>query len=589
MKNVFLFSGILYFCLFSKEKINAQSRSGELGIHTSVDDWPREPSPYLDFDWKKRFLDFDSYIFDWNKKSTFPTIKWDLTHYNMSTKTIAIPAYYGDVRLYHDGWTDALTIIADVVGSTLCGRKKDSVVVDGQVYNYVDMLRTFKHQYKNRKTVYNWPDPKHVRIHSDWWYDAGPSLLYFMVGNLYPNENGMDKNLREIADSYYDMVQNLGGEKPDFWHQAYNFDDNRPVDSINWNGQNLKWKCPEAGVVTALIEYWAFQKFGDVKYLKAAKSCMDYFENLKRNPYYEMGISFGPYIAARMNAETGTHYDVGKYINWLLKGSDVRKGYGTSESNWNGYDTYGLVGSRRDNGGEGYVFGLETFANAFLAPAVKYNPQLARTVAKWLLNAGNAARFFYADQLPADHQFYGSKYIKADENVIPYEGLRYSEEGQSPRATGDPVSYNALWAKLGPSFDVGKQVTNLALYDGAWAGFFGAILQNTNVSKILQIDLNKLDFFKSGKSYPSYLYYNPYTSSKKIEINLASGSDLFDVLSGKFIARNVTGKYYFTIPADEVTFLVICPSKSKLKHKGNEILINNIPVAFNTPVNKKAD
>jgi len=533
--------------------------------------WPLQPKPYADFDWKKRTLDFDRFIFDWNKESEFPTIRWDTTHYNMSSNTIFIPAYYGDGRFNHDGWQDGLNIIADIVGTTLCGKRKDSVVVNDTAYDYVNMLRTFKHQYKNRKTVYDWAEPDFIRNHTDWWYDIGPSVLYFMIGDLYSDESAISSDMKDIAEGVYDMIEHLGGEHVDFWHQAYNFDANKPVDSAVFDGKVLKWKCPEAGVPAAVIEYWAYKKFGDKKFLDAAKWCMNYYEQLDKNPYYEMGISFGPYIAARMNAEVGTNYHPEKYIEWLIKGSDVRAGYGTSESNWNGYDTYGLVGSRVDKGG--YVFGLETFANAFLAPAVKYDARLAKTVAIWLLNASNAARFFYADQMPDDKQFYGSKYKNAPENVIPYEGLRYEEDGHSPRATGDPVKYNAVWASLGDAFDVGANCTDLAIYDGAWSGFFGAILNNTNVSRILQIDLNKLDFFKSD-SYPTYLYYNPYNRDTTVQIDLSNSCDVFNSLTGKYIARNISGTFSFHIAADDVSVLVLAPVKSKVEYKDKKIFIN---------------
>ena len=313
-----LFISISFHGLAQSKYIVQQLNVGD------VFNWPHQPSPYADFDWKKRALDFDSFIFDWNKKSEFRTIRWDTTHYNMSSNTIFIPAYYGDGRFNHDGWQDGLSIIAEIVGTTLCGRKKDSVAVNDSVYNYVDMLRTFKHDYKNRKIVYNFADPNFIRNHTDWWYDIGPSVLYFMIGDLYPNESSINNDLKDIAEGVYGMIKHLGGEHVDFWHQAYNFDTNKPVDSAVFNGKVMKWKCPEAGIPAAVIEYWAYKKFGDKKYLDAAKWCMNYYESLDKNPYYEMGISFAPYIAARMNAELGTHYHPEKYINWLIKGSDVR-------------------------------------------------------------------------------------------------------------------------------------------------------------------------------------------------------------------------------------------------------------------------
>lgn len=572
---------IIGYVVFSTD-IVAQSKNEIKQLkHPAIELWPKHPAPYIDFDWKQRFLDFDAYIFDWEKKSTFPTIKLDTTHYNMESNTVYIPAYYGDERIKYDGAQDGLTFLALVAGSTLCGREKDSVPVGDEVYNYVDMLRTFKHDYGKRKIVFSFPRPNHNRNQADWWYDAGPSLLYYMIGDLYQDEPGMDDRLRDIADGFYEMVYHLGGPKANFWHQSYNFDMDRPINSVTWNGITAAWKCPEVGVIAAAIEYWAYKKFGDPKYLEAAKWSMDYFEELDENPYYEISLSLGPYIAAMMNAELGTNYNSEKYFDWLLKGSDVRTGYGTAEGNWNGYDVFGLVGSRRDGGGEGYVFGLETFANAFLAPAVKYDPRLARTVAKWLLNASNAARFFYADQIPVENQFYGNKYINTPEVVIPYEGLRYTEDGKSPHATGDPVKYNKHWAALGTTFDVGEECTNMSIYGGAWAGFFGAILKNSNVPKILQIDLNKLDFFKNESFYPNYLYYNPYESKKSVTIELDDPSDLYDIIKGKYISRNVSGKTSINIEADDVVSLVVVPAKSKVKYEQNKITINGITVAYN--------
>ena len=158
--------------------------------------------------------------------------------------------------------------------------------------------------------------------------------------------------------------------------------------------------------------------------------------------------------------------------------------------------------------------------------------------------------------------------------MIPYEGLRYAEDGESPRATGDPVKYNAVWAGMGHGFDVGVNCTDLAIYDGAWSGFFGAILKNTNVSRILQIDLNKLDFFKSD-IYPTYLYYNPYKSDTSVQINLLHASDLFNPLTGNYIAKNVSGNYLFNIAADDVLMLITAPAKSKLVYKEQKIFINN--------------
>jgi hypothetical protein len=540
--------------------------------HPRIDRFPRDPKPYAFLDWKQRAIDFDRFVYDWDKESEFPTIAWDKTHYNMDTLTYKMPAYYGDKRLETDGIQDGITQIGSVIGATLMGIDKSNQ--DG--YDYVHMLQTFKHSYGERKLVHNYPQTPfsvpnqiqlipgvpHAHPYIAWWYDLYPSLLYYMVGDLYPQAANMGQNLRDIADKLAEMVENLGGSDVDFNHQAYDFDKNVPVSKTH--------KIPETGIGVALMEYWAYRKFGEGEYLETAKWSLDYYERIDFNPYFEVFPSFGPYIAARMNAELGTSYNTVKYFDWLLSGSDVRRDYGTIEANWNGYDVYGLQGGRTDGGGYGFL--LETCANAFFAPAVKYDHRLAAIVGRWLLNICNACRFFYPDQMPADRQYHGDKYRNAPEKVIAYEGIRFQEDGKSPCLTGDSHTHGHLWG-------TNPEMTELGLYGSSSVGFLGAIFNETNVPKILQIDCNALDFFKD-ECYPTYLYYNPYDSAQSVEIELDSAANLFDVLTGQYIEQNVSGTASFSVPADGAVLLVVAPVDGEITYDGNKTLINGIPVAY---------
>ena len=48
-------------------------------------------------------------------------------------------------------------------------------------------------------------------------------------------------------------------------------------------------------------------------------------------------------------------------------------------------------------------------------------------------------------------------------------------------------------------------------------------------------------------AYPAYLYNNPYTEDRSAEIELGETSDLFDVLTRTYLARNVKGRRPFNI------------------------------------------
>jgi hypothetical protein len=89
-----------------------------------------------------------------------------------------------------------------------------------------------------------------------------------------------------------------------------------------------------------------------------------------------------------------------------------------------------------------------------------------------------------------------------------------------------------------------------------------------------------LDFFTNHKPYPTYLYYNPYTSKKTVSLALRVPSDVFNILTGEYIAKNVSTELRFEIDADDVVSLVIAPARSKLTYDGKKTLINDIVVTY---------
>ncbi len=77
----------------------------------------------------------------------------------------------------------------------------------------------------------------------------------------------------------------------------------------------------------------------------------------------------------------------------------AREGWGVLIGNWNGMDISGVVGSTVDHGGYGFLMNTYDFAWP-LVPMVRYNQSYATAVGKWMLNAANAARFFYPAHMP---------------------------------------------------------------------------------------------------------------------------------------------------------------------------------------------
>ena len=161
-------------------------------------------------------------------------------------------------------------------------------------------------------------------------------------------------------------------------------------------------------------------------------------------------------------------------------------------------------------------------------------------------------------------------------DVIAYEGVIkesiYPEfKGITPFAQGD----GPLWYPNMP------KETMFSVYGSGHVGFFGGIIKSTNVPEILQINCTMADFFASQKSFETYLYFNPYAESKKVDIDLGQNTyHLYDLNSKKILAKNAKGKTDFTIPAQSSTVLVLIPIDKKFMTKDGKLYAEDVVVDY---------
>ena len=315
-------------------------------------------------------------------------------------------------------------------------------------------------------------------------------------------------------------------------------------------GQPLNTSVPEpesAGSISWLL-YNAYLETGNRKYFEGAQQAMDFLGSFGSNPSYELQLSYGTLTAARMNAVEGTNYSVQKLLDWCFNRGALR-GWGSIVGTWGGYDVSGLIGEAND-GGDDYAFIMNGFQQAAaLAPLPKYDKRYARAIAKWLLNVTNASRLFYWNSLPETNQ---DSYAWASANdptaCIPHESMKELWLGKTPFATGDAIGGG--WA-----------ATNLSLYSGSSVGYLAAVVTTTNIPEILQIDLNKTDFYGEN-ALPSYLYYNPTTGSKQVNITSAHAehSVYMMQLLKLLLIRQSVGTLPLSIPSGEVRMIRLFPS-----------------------------
>ncbi len=535
----------------------------------SVDKMPYHPKPYKYRDWKKTALEFDAYVFDFSQKGPFLPLIWlDGQKRNFPDTTFGIYTALGDIRMgaaVNNGENhEALGALGAVLGATMVGIDKSDH--DGR--NYVRMLRNYFAKDNGWNVIQNFTNKgAHIGggYGNDFWYEVHNNVLFYSVADKYNDEKEFDDILLKIADQFYKSDSVMGNS------YSYSYFDFKEMKGYK---NHIPTQEDVAGGY-AFVLYSAWVKFKNPKYLKAAKNALNVLYNQKENRYYEAMMPIAAHIGARMNAEHGTDYDISRYLNWTFDGSAVgREGWGVLVDNWGGYDVSGLGGSTVHNGGYGFL--MNTFDLMLpLSAMVRYDQRYSNAVGKWALNASNAARFCYPYEIPDSLQAI-PQHKAVTKDVIAYEGIIkesiYPEfKGITPFAQGD----GPLWYPNMP------QQTMFSVYGSGHVGFFGGIIRSTNVPEILQINCTNADFFASQKSYDTYLYFNPYGTNQKVNIDLGKSKfDLYDLNSRKIISKNATGKTSFSIQGQSSAMLVLVPANLKFTVKDCKLYAGDVIVDY---------
>lgn len=536
-----------------------------------VDEMSDFPQPFQIIDFHQLALQFDKTVFDFTATGKYWPLVWmDSSNKNFNQPVVGLYTAIGDVRqgpennkgMFHE----ALANMGSVLGATLAGIDKSKGKMD-----YAGMLKNYFNRETGWDIMMNNTCPEVALLGGgygrDWWYDVYPNVLFYAICDLYPDEPGFDTIAHQIAEKFYLADSILSG------NYNYSFFDYGKMQPM----KNNICAQPDVAAGHAFVLYAAYRKFGDRRYFDGALSALSALQSNEINPTYEVLMPFGAYMAAKMNAELGTKYDLDKMLQWSFDGTAVcREGWGILTGNWNGMDISGIVGSTVDHGGYGFL--MNTYDAAIpLIPLVRYNQFYAGAIGKWMLNAANAAKLFYPQYMPKDHQTIPEK-AAVTKGVIGYEGIirtsSYKEYAglQGPVAQGD-----------GPQWVPGKNpdVTQFSVYGSAHVGIFGGIIRPTAIPRILQLNLLTTDFYRD-KAYPSYLYFNPYPEEKTIAISLPAGekTDLYNTVTGKFIAKKLKSTGKIKLPAQEAAVIVCVPSGGKQTFDGQKMLINGVVVDY---------
>lgn len=561
-------AGALFFLLLS---LNTNAQVKQLPVER-VDQMSDMPKPFGIIDYNKLAKDFDATVYDLNATGKFWPLAWvDTSRKNFPQDVVGIYTAVGDVRqglgnnkgMFHE----ALATMGATLGASLVGIDKTNQ--NGR--NYVAMLKNYFNKDTGWNIMMNNTCPEVALLGGgygrDWWYDVYPNLLFYAIYSKYPDEPGLKEMAKTIADKFYDADKILSGN----YNYSY-FDYGKMTPMTN----NICIQ-PDAAAGHAWVLYSAYKHFGDEKYLNGALSALSALEAQPQNPTYELLMPFGAYLSARINAEQGKSYDTAKMLRWSFDGTAIcREGWGFLVGNWNGYDISGIVGSTVDHGGYGFL--MNTYDAAWpLVPLVRYDQSYANAIGKWMLNAANASKFFYPQHMPDEHETI-PQLAEVSKNVIAYEGIIKKSNLDAYQHVKAPVAQGD-----GPLWVPGKNPpeSQLSVYGSGHVGIFGSIITKTDVEGILQLDLLATDFFHD-KAYPTFLYYNPYTEGKTISINVGKKKvDLYDTVSGRFVAKKVSGDAKIKLDAKNSAVIVIVPANGKISHEGAKMMINGVVADYN--------
>jgi len=548
-----------------------------------MDGLSRNPTNYDYVNWRdttQRYIDF---LF--NFSNTVDTLKsgvtmtqptsWLANAANVDTyfgetgsQVIAFPSYFGmsSTPNYATTRGEGIAVLAAVLSGSLVGYDMTNYAPSGSTQEPLDFVKQMVNYYaihNNERVILN---NSTSNTGGSWWYELLPSALFTSLSSIYIGKAGYDSAYLEdilltMATQWYGVVVAAGGANA-------SFTDRKSYSIKNGTFTSGGWSEPDAAAGIAYVLYMAYSHFKNIPgyeeqtamFLNGAKWCMNFLNTITYNPFYEVLVYFAPLVAARMNTEQGTNYNVTKMINWTLDGSSaVRGGWGMVNVNWGSFNTQGLMGSLTD--GDGYSFMMNTFDAALgFFPMLKYNPTYAYSIGKWVLNVSDAAKNYYPSNLPANNQTcYAWSVTNGTGNFVAYEGLRKTNKlnaSYSPAGWGDPLDYN--W---GPLTDFG--------YGNNHVGFFSGI-EETNVSRILAVDLNSMDAFGS-QAFPTHLYYNPYETAQTVEIAMTANDFVYNTVTGQQeITTMVNGDLYsFSIPADTAYILAVIPKTASITFENN--------------------
>ncbi len=379
----------------------------------------------------------------------------------------------------------------------------------------------------------------------EYWYLMNVNALAgALIRRALADSPAWVERLRRSAAALQAMTRQV---RYNFNDQGYDF-----AAASAWTKKDI-YRQPDAIAGYAYLMLFAHELFGG-QYILEARAAIRRYQEFSKNPWYEIPSgAMGSLAAARLYAHyRDRNVDVFKALSFAL---DPQHG-ALHAGAWGGRQVDGLMAGW-GNEPPGEAYSMESMvALPYLLPVVRYCPEYATDIGKYVLHAVTNTRWFYPDYLPRESQ---SKPGIAP--AIPYEKIVREKNGRSPYAYGDYDGHRSV-------------------YGGAYALWLAELVRPTSDPYILQLDLTKTDFLAT-KAFPAWLFYNPWTEGREVKLDLGAGkSDVYDLAAHRFLREGAQGSLALKIPDGGSRVVTVLPSGRPRRVDNGVLKVDGVPADY---------
>ena len=375
---------------------------------------------------------------------------------------------------------------------------------------------------------------------SEYWYlFYVHTLAGTVMCALFPEDTAARGRMASSADALVKMARHINY---DFNGQGFRFGGYTPFTNRD------EYRQPDSIAGYAYQMLFAALKADRPEYLQESTQALEKYQLFAENPWYEIPNGSAGLMAAAWLNSHGHAMDMQKIAGWVF---DHTQGP-LQAGKWGDEEVDGLMMGWRGDTRQAAMdsaYSMETLMPLqFLLPSVRYCPDLADAVGKWVRCVLSNFPLFYGRGTAALYETRPD--LTPD---VPYERLVRELDGHTPAACGDFAGHRSV-------------------YGAGYLGWLAALARPTTDADIFALDLSLTDWL-AGDKHPVFLLRNASGSDKavafapagvwqKLKPELYGEKELSCVcwdLSAWQMTESAAGKVKAKVPAKGLTIITLLP------------------------------